>query len=467
MLTRRYAAMPLPIQISSTGAVAIPFPPSVLPDVVAWLDGNQPQYSDASGTTPATGDRAAVRRVNEPAPLAGNWQSIDDAHRPGHDTAGIRSEIAAPTYLVRSAAPNLAFQNSTIVISFVTRGNPFSMAQGLLALPNAGSGSHYGLTLYQGGNLALYNSTVYVTAVPVDLAVRTTYVVQFGAGNVKIKKIAGTGTVTDYVEAAGFGNITTGASIPQLFAALIGGGFYGSASQVLLIRRVLTDDTEATAIGAWAHAQVCPEAYPTDGPLLVALSDSITANAGNCPMRTLAGLRPTNPKLEVCNLAVAGSFTSSMLQDGVPFVGPQSQAQFARASQYWSASRARNILLIASGTNDLANAVPPSTARDQILSVVDQAAAIGWQRKLVAGILHRYFPGNPTLQTTFNAARSTLNSALASFAASHGYTYIDVSSLEAYAMSDPTYSGDGTHPNDAFYVHMNDVYQPVIAAAAA
>lgn len=433
------------------------FPATVLPSVVAWLDGRQPQYSDAAGTAVVSAVRATVRRINEPSPLSGNWQATDDAHSPVHDIAGLRPEIFGPSTMTRSAGPNVDFRDSTLVVSFLSRCNVIQTQQGLLALPNAGSGSDYGLKI-RGGILQLLRSgpVVFDTTVPIASWVRTTLVVRYGASTVRIKKTQGPGlgTTTDYTASPGYAAITTGASLPKAWLPFADAfGFYGSMPQAQLISREISD-TEATDVAAWVHAQTCPEAFPADVPLFAAAGDSITSITPGWAHLAQGGLRPTYPGIELCNVAEFGSPTSSLA------------AQFASANQFYSASRSRHVLIIASGTNDIAGSVTPETARDNIFAIADAARAAGW-RVTAAQLLQRYFPGDPTHQAAFDAKRTTLNGYLSGGTAHFTIPCIDVSSLSGYSATDPTYFPDGTHPSLAMYAVMAPLYQAAAAAMLA
>ena len=282
------------------------FPGSVVP--VAWFDGNQPQYSDAAGTNLVTAFRAPVRRANEAAPLTAYWLAIDDAHDAEHDLAGLRSDFIGPSGLTRSATVNVSFQASTVAVSFLCRANPQQSALGFLMCPNGGSGMQYGLGNNL-GSLVLYTAGEFTTAVPLVQGVHYSIVARFDVASVKIRVIAD-GITTDYVETPGYAAVSTGAVAPSLFPVHLGSGFYGSMPQALIVDRAISD-WETAALATWLDAQPIPVTFPTDGPLLACLGDSIVANALGWSNFVLGALRPSYPGLEVDNGGIFGAFVRS------------------------------------------------------------------------------------------------------------------------------------------------------------
>ncbi len=67
----------------------VPFPGTVVPAL--WFDGNKQAYSDLAGALPVSS--GLIRRLNEPAPLAGSWTTPADANRPLRDANSVRFDL--------------------------------------------------------------------------------------------------------------------------------------------------------------------------------------------------------------------------------------------------------------------------------------------------------------------------------------------------------------------------------------
>ncbi len=424
------------------------FPPVLLGNVVAWLDGNQIAYADSAGTSISSAFRAPVRRVNEASPLTGNWQSVDDAHRPYRDTQGIRFDQDAPASLVRSASAPVSTRDSAIALSFLLRGGE-SVAQGLIRATT--TGSHYGLLAYV-GILAVLGPGGYqypLTNIPIPRAQRVSLIARYTSSGLIVRVSTGE-VVADYVTGLTFPSESTTSPLTIGYSYLTT-GVYGTFAQALVLNRSPTD-LETTDLMTWLDAQpLTGAAFPTDSPLLSVSGDSIMAFMWSYPSVTTV-LRATYPTLEVFDVGIPGDYSSGLA------------AQRATAAQQYSALRSRNVDVIAVGTNDLAAGISPATIAANIFADADARRAAG-KRVAIAGVLPRTVPG---AQAAFNTGRATLNNLLAAGAPSHSDTnFIDVRTLSGMGAdgdSDgPTYYVDQVHPNAAGFAYMATIYQPAIA----
>jgi acyl-CoA thioesterase I len=128
------------------------------------------------------------------------------------------------------------------------------------------------------------------------------------------------------------------------------------------------------------------------------------------------------------------------------------------------------VVVILAGTNDLAGNTGPVTleqVEDAFASMCDLAAANNI-RVVLSSILPVYdYPWRPGLQPVPKIA--TLNTWLRSYADAHHLVYLDYFPALADARQgmQPTFSGDGVHPNAAGYAVMAPLAERAIAQAEA
>ncbi len=439
---------------AKTAGAAVAFPAGISPAV--WFDGRQQAYSDASGTLPVSTGR--IRRINEASPLVGSWTTPSDAERPFREPDAIRTyleDTAGGHCLTHPAVAGIPRNACTLVFSFVARDQAY-------AGPNTGlfreDSANVGIGAVSNA-LWVFNgtATVYTTLV-LKAGFRNTVVVRYTATAIDVTLDAD-GTVTT--------QSFTGLTIP---ATALASGFrigqaylYGSVTQAMVFASALTDP-QITALRLWTAAQAHSAAYPLDSDLITWVGDSITRSTGttysNCfASKTLADARAAGFAVEGCNVAVGGTGVTHLLDTAS---GSSNEDLFLRGSAFYNALRRRNIMVIALGTNDMANSnptayvlngtAPPSYTGSGLYPAIDAAVAQGWRVLVIT-------PGPRTdtmfvSQAAYNAARTVVCDSLVANAASHGYTVLDTRPIANYG--GPTdsdnatyYSADKVHPIDA------------------
>lgn len=436
--------------------------PTIASPPVVWFDGNQPAWQDSGATVPAVAITDRVQRIGEPSPLTGVWSAPSAAARPFRDTAGVRLEplgTAGGYSLLRADPGGVYWDSCTIVVAFVARDNSYAgPTMGLIddgterlgirigsdhVAPNTAAGLwDSGLALAPGKL-----NVIAVTYTPTGVAVK--------------------------LDANGVVNTATFAtSIPHTLAtdwriSSEGTAEYGSFMQAIVTAAPLSS-TDRDAVMAWAKAQSAPPAYPDDRVLLTWVGDSITRSTAtsynNCfAFRCLQSVRDAGYPAENCNVGAGGAGVARLL-DPTVIGAPSTQNMFFRGSAFYSPARVANVMIIALGTNDLANSNPPqfvlhgtgvpndtgSYPGSGIYPLVDAAVAQGW-RVVVVGITPR--SDNPSWITTYESWRNQVADDLVANCAAHGAVYVDVRGLVNYGRlgdsDNTTYYADKIHPVDA------------------
>ncbi len=464
-------------RVSSSGAPTVtlpPFPGTVVPAV--WLDASQQAYSDSAGTLPVSS--GLIRRINEPSPLSASWLSPTDNERPLAEAGAVRFEIqgaAGGSELVRTGASSVSSAACTLVVSYVARDNAFAGPQVGLIRSDDG---RVGVVISSNQVWVYYNGyTIWFSPLIVAHGKRNTIVVRYTATGINLLVNADGVTTT----ASLIASVTAATITADWRVAVTGTGYlYGSIPQALAVARTV-DDAERTALAAWAHAQPAGVAYPTDRPLIAFVGDSITrmtaADYGRgYPFLALASVRAAGYLAEVCDTAVGGTGITRILDP----TGSDNSTLLLRANAFYSASRTKNVMVIALGTNDLANnnpvayilygTAPPSYPLSGLYPAIDYAVAAGWLVVVVT-------PGPRTdsmavLQATYNSRRTTVCDDLVANAAAHGYRVVDTRGITNFGgpsdSDNPTYySPDKIHPVNAGHALLAPAVTAAVLAALA
>lgn len=429
-----------------------------------WLNGNQQAYSDLAGLVPVSSGR--IRRINEPAPLAGAWTAPTDDERPLRDSAssiGFEPQGPAGGYqLTRSNPGGIYWDSCTVVVGFLARDHSFAgPLMGLICDDAGGLGIRIGSnTVSPNTASGLFNSGLIVAP---------------GKYNV----IAVTYTPTGVsVKLDADGVVTTASwaiSIPHTAAAgwrvgTQGVGYeYGSMTQAIGWGGALSG-ADRDDVMAYVKAQAYPAAYPDNKVLLATVGNSITRSTATeydkCYVfRTLQSVRDAGYLAEVCNVAVGGTGVSKLRDPINGALPPNGNNLFLRACAFYSPTRVANVMIIALGTNDLANNNPvefvlygtgsPNNAEGTspfpgsgLLPTIAAAVAMGWKPVVIV-------PGprsdNPSFQSTYNARRAQVCDALVANAAAYGYKVVDTRGIVGFGQDGDsdnatTYSSDKVHP---------------------
>jgi lysophospholipase L1-like esterase len=263
-----------------------------------------------------------------------------------------------------------------------------------------------------------------------------------------------TAPVELYVDGVGY---TGGANLPSI--VLSGGTLLGGAKSLYIsysnfLSFELYNSTLTQSQVQTISSSLIPRSHPTVN--IVGDGDSITE--GHCATYGRAALRYAEPSLslpaDITNIALGGTTTSNPINNSsLPTVGASHYATL------YQPGYGTNILYLAIGTNDIhVNNATGAATWANVETVLQNAKSIGY-KTAVASIMHE--AGETTAQgnevNNFNAllyaaVGGPLVDSLVDYAANP-----DLSSGTYY----PTYSCDGTHPDDAGYAVMG-----TIAAAA-
>jgi lysophospholipase L1-like esterase len=390
-----------------------------------------------------------IRRVNDAADGAA-WASTSDAQRPTRDI-GIRCDfLATPGFgqLLRSAK-SVPLNDWTIVCQFVTREGLGGPTMGLVATSTTNLGLHAGSLL----GCYVNGSPQDFAALTIPRAQKCSVVVRGTPTQILASMLTGGVTTSDAIVAVIVGG-TTGTNGWYL-APFFGNdkGLYGSVNQALVVDRAVSN-TEATRLLAWCDSLPTTDGYPLTAPLVGVCGDSIATSAvavspqDGWPFLMLQTLRASSsPTVEECNVAIAGS--------GV------SPAMYAALTPFYSASRAKNVVFLASGTNDLANGNGAAATTTAYFAACDALRAQGW-RVIACTVLPRS-DVMVVSQVVFNAQRVILNANIVA-GGSHYDALANVALVSGMGADGDSnnatnYSADKVHPIAAGHALIEPTYR--------
>lgn len=452
------------------------FPAGVTP--VVWFNGNQQAYSDSGGSTPA--NSGLIRRLSEPSPLTGAWTTPTDPERPSRDGNSVRVECtgaAGGTQMQHPSVGGVSSAACTLVISYVARDNAFAgPVMGLLRSLDTNVGvriaSNQIWVYYNGG-------TNWFSPLTVTHGARNTIAVVYTSTGIQLTVNAG-GVIST---ASLVASITASTITAAWQAGVDGAGYmYGSIVQMFVVASSLSSTQRDDAM-AWAHAQAAPVAYPEASTLVAIVGDSIPRGTGanyglTYGFLALANMRAAGRAAEVCNTAVGGTGVTGLL-------APVSlnQSLFLRASAFYSAARRKNVMIIALGTNDLANGNSTAyvlhgtgaAAGSGLYPAIDAAVSQGWKVVVIVPGPRSDTPANGgtmiVSQGTYNGNRDVVCDDLVANAPSHGvFAVLDTRTLTHYGVNGDSdngtyYSVDRIHPLNAGHALLDPVLTPILLAA--
>lgn len=431
--------------------------------LLAWMNGNNQAFTDIAGTIPAnTGNLLGL--ILEDASLGSNWQAASNAQRPHKDSNGVHFDYFGTTTpgteLIRAAPVNLNLNNCTMIVSIMARDASNSPQNGLLRALS----TLFGIFSGNGQIAANYNAgTQWVSALTYQKAVATVIAIRWTpTGLFATMLVAGTFT-DDSVTVA----VTPGVVSTQLLLGdgLAGAqGFYGSQNQAMVFNRAL-NVSELRSAMQFCAAQAQAVAFPLTSPLFGIMGDSIPRSTVGVAAHeayawlTLADAKAIYPNCEMVNVAVVGA--GAGLPDYTPII------------PYYSASRARNVCLVAVGTNNLANGAGANTAQTliDIYAQCDAAKAAGWRVALATILPRSGLFNNGTTQSQFNAAMTTANADIIANWASHANALINTTIIAGMGTigdsNNATNYSDLVHPTAVGMALLKPAFSSVLLGLAA
>ena len=440
-----------------------PLSPAAVSDLAFWMDGNAPSFSDLDENYLTPPDSGRVRNVREAPPLTGSWQAPSSAERPFRELGALSIKpIESPTgYYLQDTAGTIQTDDSTLAISFTPLNGPGSSAHGGISGQITDSSQALGV-FFAGNGIGLYfNHTSINLKKTLSRGLHTTMIVRFSAVGVDVQYDIN-GLRTSESIAATIDHETASNFILG-YDSHNTADMYGFVSQAVGVNRAVSDE-EASRLMTWLTAQPIPDAFPVSKPLVAILGDSIAngdqvAQWQSWAYSMLADLSATTtPDLQLLNAATNGS--------GIPKVQNSDYSDFVLP--WYAASRAKNVLIVASGTNDLASGNNLSDLMDRYYALLDSARATGW-KTVACTILPRSNPGMASGLAGFESARTAFNADVVAHWASHADALADVAAINgmgAVGDSDNTtyYSADKIHPIVAGHALLEPVYRAAVAS---
>ena len=458
--------------VAVTVAAAATFPAGITP--LLRLDGVQPAYRDLGQTVLALGPSDRVRSIPQPSPLAGSWTAPNDAERPSRDYGGgiVFEPLALdyPTHrgqFLNAPSTSIPSNNVTFAISF----RAFALYGG--PLQTIMYGTNWGLILGGNGVTVAYNNIQWDTGIRLGKDINpSTLDTDNGTGNQIVIVVTLTATsVSVYVDEEG--TVSTASlpsvTIPTSTAGMLeicGGQGNIVVGQVAVIASAISG-SDRTSLVNFMKARGVPDAYPTTRPYIGIIGDSIAnslaaTRPGSWAYRMLANLRSTYPTVRLLNAAIVGS-------GAIPTTGNNS-IQYKTVARYFSALRARNILVTSVGSNECTNNYTDAGV-DSRLAIVyatcDAARALG-VKTAVATVLNRSGLLGATTQAQFNHAQARWNASLDANVGTHFDVLIDQRTVTAMLdPTDTTYYTDGVHPTPVGHALLEPVFTAPVASLLA
>jgi hypothetical protein len=446
------AGAPVPVDTS-------PLSPAEIPDLAFWMDGNAMSFSDQDENYPTPPDSGRVRSIPEAPPLTGSWKAPSSLERPIREVGALnlRPVETSTGYYLKDTAGTIQTDDSTLAISF--RSLNSNSAQGALTAEIGTSFQNVGI-FFVGDSIGIYyNHTQVALKRHVPRTLHTTMLVRFTATGFDVQyDINGLRASESVVAPIAH---ETASNFLLGYDSTLNSDIYGFVSQVVGVNRAVSD-AEAGRLLTWLAAQPIPEAFPVTKPLVAIVGDSI-ANGDQVPgwqswgFSMLADLAQTQPDVQLLNDAINGG--------GIPKVKNSSYSD--NILPWYSASRAKNILVVAAGTNDIAGGGNLSDVLDRYYGLLDSARATGW-KTVACTVLPRSDPGTAAGLAGFETARTAFNADIVAHWASHADALADVAAIKgmgAAGDSDNTtyYSADKVHPIAAGHVLLEPVYRAAVA----
>ncbi len=434
--------------------------PSEIPDLAFWMDGNAPSYSDLYENYLTPPDSGRVRSIPEAPPLTGHWQAPGSDQRPIRELGALSLKpIETSTgYFLQDTAGTINTDDSTLAISFRPLLGAGGPPQGGLSGQVGTSAQNQGI-FFIGSSIGLYfNHTGVFLKRRLSRAAHMTIVVRFSATGVDVQYDIDGLRASESIAATIDHEIASNFSLG--FDSSNKEDMYGFVSQVVGVNRAISGE-EASGLMSWLTAQPIPEAFPVSKPLVAIIGDSI-ANANQTPnwqswaFSMLADLSNIHPDLDIqlLNASTNGA--------GIPTVKNSDYSDVVLP--WYSAKRAKNVLVVATGSNELAGGNNLQDMLDKYYGLLDSARTTGW-KTVACTVLPRADAGLNKGLAGFEADRTAFNANIVAHWAEHADALADVAAIQGLADPGNTtyYSVDKVHPLAAGHALLRPVYQAAVA----
>ena len=431
-------------------------------DLAFWMNGRAQSYSDLDENYPTPADSGRIRSIPESAPLTGHWQATTSAERPIRERGALSLKPIETRlgYNLKNDTGILHTDGSTLAISFRPLNGAGNPAQGAISGPIGDSAQSLGI-FFAGSGVGLYfNHTAVVLKKKLVRGAHTTIIVRFTATGANVEfDIDGTRSsesVAATVAHEAATNFVVG------YDSNYNADIYGFVSQAIGVDRSVSDGESADLMD-WLVAQPIPAAFAVSRPLVAINGDSI-ANGDQVPgwqswaFSMLAKLSDVDPDVQLLNAAVNGA--------GIP---KSKNSDYSDVVLPWfSTKRAKNILIVAAGSNDIAGGNNLQDMLDRYYGLLDSARATGW-KTVACTILPRSDATLALGKDGFEAERAAFNADIVAHWAAHADALADVAAIVgmgAPADSDNLkyYGADKIHPNVAGHALLEPVYRAAVAS---
>jgi len=431
--------------------------PAAIPNLAFWMDGNATSYSDFDANYPTPTDSGRIRSIPETPPLTGTWTAPTSDTRPVRELGALSLKpIETSTgYYLQNNAATIHTDDSTLAISFRLLGGSGNPAQGGISGAIGNTAQSLGLVFIGDAIIVSFNHSGTTLKRRLPRAAHVTMIVRFSATGVDVQYdidgFRASESIAATIAHESASNFLLG------YDSSNAADMYGFVSQAVGIDRAVSD-AEETGLMDWLTRQPIPDAFPVAKPLIAILGDSI-ANGDQTPgwqrwaFRMLANLSDSNPDPQLLNAAQSGA--------GVPKV--KNSAYSDVVLPWYSAQRAKNILFVAAGSNDLAGGNNLQDLLDRYYALLDSARATGW-KPIACTVLPRSDALLALGVAGFEAERKAFNADIAAHWADHAAALADaaaVPGMGAQGDSDNTayYSADKIHPIAAGHGLLEPTYR--------
>lgn len=433
--------------------------PSEFPELAFWMDGKAQSFSDVDENVPTSTDNDRIRSMPENAPLTGHWQAPSRDVRPIRAAGAVSLKpVATQTgfYLINTQA-TIQTDDSTLALSFRPLNGFGGASQGGLSAPIGLTAQSLGI-FFLGNSVGLrFNHTSSILNKKLTRGAHVSIIVRFTATGAQV--------LFD------INGLRTSESVPSSVAHELAKSFilgfdggsnsdiYGHVSQAVGINRAVSDD-ETSLLMNWLAAQPIPNAFETTEPLVAVMGDSIAAGDQvpgwqSWSFGMLGDWVDSRPDVQLLNAATNGS--------GIPKVKNSDYSDVVLP--FFSASRTKNILVLASGSNDIAGGNNIPDMLDRYYALLDAARTTGW-KTVACTVLPRSEAGMAKGVSGFEADRATFNADIVAHWASHADALADVAAIPLMgapgASDNTTYYVDQIHPTAAGHALLKPVYEAAV-----
>lgn len=429
----------------------MPIPAALTP--IFWLNGPAaPAFADLAGTVPAV-PGGPVRRINQLAPLTGSW--VTPAGSPGtKDAAGISLQpVPNGAYPLQvPIATGIQVDASWAAISWVQRRNQWT----LLYAGAPSWGVYPGLSAYanNGNNYALgsgFNTTK---------GHHYSLVLSWTTGGIKAKLmtdgvLTASTTITPPVPAGSPSDL-------HIYIGQFQSFIYGAITEIVGGNGAISDP-DFDALLAFVDAAPAPEAYPVGQTLVAYGGDSIVVGE--------PGVAPYDAWCWSSLRALLAGGWPDAIELNVAYGGSAATENWAGLiAPYYSASRDKQVFILAVGTNDIATNHTAIATVAAYYANLDAARAQGWPTVACTLLARSGLFGGGATQQFYNEQAALFNQIIRATWRDHADALADAAAVPHMgapgdALNLTYFQADAVHPTTLGQSLIAPVYTAALAAA--